>query len=128
MSWRRLAQDRKWVDKPSNATSRVVQVLIKDGNNARSVIARPLPDPRSLVVIRSSASRSRVFAGVRRRDGTPGAVRVQVRGAAVLAGAEVAPRGVAWKRRVEGVRKRDLGVVEAGAVGIVHGVGQAANL
>ncbi|KAJ7172361.1 P-loop containing nucleoside triphosphate hydrolase protein [Mycena filopes] len=34
-----LAQDKKWFDKPENAPSRLVQVLIKDGDDARNMIA-----------------------------------------------------------------------------------------
>ena len=43
-----LAQDKKWFDKPENASSRLVQVLIKDGDDARSLIASVLS--QSLVV------------------------------------------------------------------------------
>ena len=37
-----LAQDKKWFDKPGNAAPRLVQVLIKDGDDARSLIASVL--------------------------------------------------------------------------------------
>nr|WCD39451.1 Ste6-1 [Ganoderma boninense] len=37
-----LAQDKKWFDKPANAAPRLVQVLIKDGDDARSLIASVL--------------------------------------------------------------------------------------
>ncbi|TBU63518.1 P-loop containing nucleoside triphosphate hydrolase protein [Dichomitus squalens] len=43
-----LAQDKKWFDKPENASSRLVQILIKDGDDARSLIASVLS--QSLVV------------------------------------------------------------------------------
>ncbi|KAJ7125492.1 P-loop containing nucleoside triphosphate hydrolase protein [Mycena crocata] len=34
-----LAQDKKWFDRPENAPVRLVQVLIKDGDDARNLIA-----------------------------------------------------------------------------------------
>ncbi|KAF7305096.1 hypothetical protein MKEN_01224800 [Mycena kentingensis (nom. inval.)] len=34
-----LAQDKKWFDKPENAPVKLVQVLIKDGDDARNLIA-----------------------------------------------------------------------------------------
>ncbi len=37
-----LAQDKKWFDKPGNAAPRLMQVLIKDGDDARSLIASVL--------------------------------------------------------------------------------------
>ncbi|KAI1782829.1 P-loop containing nucleoside triphosphate hydrolase protein [Ganoderma leucocontextum] len=43
-----LAQDKKWFDKPGNAAPRIMQVLIKDGEDARSLIASVLS--QSLVV------------------------------------------------------------------------------
>ena len=43
-----LAQDKKWFDKPANAPVRLVQILIKDGDDARSLIASVLS--QSLVV------------------------------------------------------------------------------
>ncbi|EIN09552.1 P-loop containing nucleoside triphosphate hydrolase protein [Punctularia strigosozonata HHB-11173 SS5] len=36
---RALAQDKKWFDKPENAPVRLVQILIKDGDDARALIA-----------------------------------------------------------------------------------------
>ncbi|KAM5532993.1 hypothetical protein V8D89_013335 [Ganoderma adspersum] len=39
---RLLAQDKKWFDKPDNAAPRLMQVLIKDGDDARSLIASVL--------------------------------------------------------------------------------------
>ena len=44
-----LAQDKKWFDRPENAPVRLVQVLIKDGDDARSLIASVLG--QSLVVV-----------------------------------------------------------------------------
>ncbi|KAI0752746.1 P-loop containing nucleoside triphosphate hydrolase protein [Daedaleopsis nitida] len=43
-----LAQDKKWFDKPENAPVRLVQILIKDGDDARSLISSVLC--QSLVV------------------------------------------------------------------------------
>ena len=43
-----LAQDKKWFDKAENAPVRLVQILIKDGDDARSLIASVLG--QSLVV------------------------------------------------------------------------------
>ncbi|KAI0942984.1 hypothetical protein AcV7_002254 [Taiwanofungus camphoratus] len=37
-----LAQDKKWFDKSENSPSRLVQILIKDGDDARSLIATVL--------------------------------------------------------------------------------------
>ncbi|KAH9927902.1 P-loop containing nucleoside triphosphate hydrolase protein [Epithele typhae] len=34
-----LGQDKKWFDKPENSSARLVQILIKDGDDARSLIA-----------------------------------------------------------------------------------------
>ncbi|KZT00697.1 P-loop containing nucleoside triphosphate hydrolase protein [Laetiporus sulphureus 93-53] len=37
-----LAQDKKWFDKSENSSARVVQILIKDGDDARALIATVL--------------------------------------------------------------------------------------
>jgi ATP-binding cassette subfamily B (MDR/TAP) protein 1 len=34
-----LAQDKKYFDKPANAPTRVVQVLVKDGDDARNLVS-----------------------------------------------------------------------------------------
>lgn len=43
-----LAQDKKWFDKTQNSPVRLVQILIKDGDDARTLIATVLP--QALVV------------------------------------------------------------------------------
>jgi len=37
-----LAQDKKWFDKNENSPARIVQILIKDGDDSRSLIATVL--------------------------------------------------------------------------------------
>lgn len=44
-----LAQDKKWFDKTQNSTVRLVQILIKDGDDARNLLATVLA--QSLVVV-----------------------------------------------------------------------------
>ena len=34
-----IVQDEKWFDRPENAASRIVQVLVKDGEDARDLVA-----------------------------------------------------------------------------------------
>ena len=40
--YRVLAQDKRWFDRPANAPARLVQVLVKDGDDARSLVASVL--------------------------------------------------------------------------------------
>ncbi|KAJ6496976.1 P-loop containing nucleoside triphosphate hydrolase protein [Mycena vitilis] len=57
-----LAQDKKWFDKPENAPVRLVQVLIKDGDDARNLIAVVLGQ---LAVVTSMLSVGLVWALVK---------------------------------------------------------------
>jgi len=34
-----MMQDKKWFDPPENAASRMVQVLVKEGEDARNLVA-----------------------------------------------------------------------------------------
>ncbi|KAF7338206.1 hypothetical protein MVEN_02045700 [Mycena venus] len=57
-----LAQDKKWFDKPENAPVRLVQVLIKDGDDARNMIAVVLGQ---LVVVTSMLGVGLIWALVK---------------------------------------------------------------
>lgn len=57
-----MAQDKKWFDKPENSPVRLMQVLVKDGDDARSLIATVLAQ---LVVVATMLSVGLIWALVR---------------------------------------------------------------